>query len=217
MAEKTRLRDQIKQEMRRIIAEQSDAITIVDLYEPYRHLVPKTTFYRWFREVRGAKVPVDILEAVRADLAPESDNPRSHTGDAGITGETLGRDLLGTAPSVAYMAGAGRARIDYIHELGRTLAVARKIESWASEFVGPEKSTRPRNPKLALAAQKNVVACILAVAKVQDDILNLERMRQFHRTVFDRVATRDPKLVREIIDDVHALTREWGMDSAGFV
>ncbi|GJM06092.1 MAG: hypothetical protein DHS20C09_20880 [marine bacterium B5-7] len=210
MSDKAEIRESVKSRIRALIHGQSDVINIGELYDEYRHVVAKSTFYRWFRQCREEPGDPAVFDEIRSDIPADSISKTSEP-------EQKDPDMLHISPPIAYLAGSGRSKIDYIEELRRLLVGAHAIADWASESIGPDGAKRPRNPKLALLAQKNMISCVLAIAKVQQEMLSIERVRQFHRAIFDKVATRDAALVREITDDVKTLMQNWGMDGSGFL
>jgi len=68
-----------------------------------------------------------------------------------------------------------------------------------------------RNPKLYLIASRHILEAMKAAANISHQLMDAQRLEQFHQAIFNRLKERDPVLVEQILDDLDQLNREWGV------
>ncbi len=164
--------------------------------------IPKSTFYRWVRQIEASGVPAAnakaaITKAVCADIAAFGSEETVINGDI--------EAISGRLPSEVHPGNLTGLQIcEIAKRLHDCIKSADKIQKYALTSNG-----EVRNPKLLLLSSEHIRKTIETASKVTSQLFNFQATEQFHKAIFDRLGERDPTFVRQVLDDLTALNNSW--------
>lgn len=164
--------------------------------------VSRSSFYMWVRKIKGqhaaGALPDDLVKGAKQEVAKRNRKQRA------AAGEDRKKEIV---------AGAGDAlpaAIDYLVELKKSIKAANDVDEFAR---GPDGKVRSSKLVLLAARERNHALAVLA--KIQSDMMDAERLRQFHQALFALITEylrgHDPKIAAGLATEIQALTRRWGL------
>lgn len=202
----TKTRSETKQEVmskiRSALAQYGRAYDFALLLAEYPD-VPKTTFYRWVRQIEGTGAPAaqaiaEAREAVRQDAV-----------ELGSESAVVARDLQSIAETMPVVATAGDFSGLNIGEIARRLHSCLMTAATLKNHATGEDG-KIRNPKLYLQASEHERRTLDTASRLADQIYDRNQLDQLFEAIFSRLRDRDPEVVRLILADLRAINNGWG-------
>lgn len=167
--------------------------------------VAQSTAYRWFADIMksgrvGAHLASVTREAVdrRASLDP---NPA----------ESAAREAVEALPAVMMIGddlapGAPEAGIQFIKRLQECLAHGDELLQHARTADG-----KIRNSRLVLSSAELVRRTLESAARIQDTVLQMSQVEQFHQAVFDALREESPEFAERVLVRLRQLNAAWSI------
>ena len=162
--------------------------------------VPRATWWRWVAKVRdsgapGRKAAKRIKKKV-ARRAKKLDPKKSVAKDA--------EDQLPEVIRPSDISG-DTGLISVVDRIQSCIQHAEKVVKWCEREDGSV-----RNPKLYLVASRHILEAMKTASSISHQLMDAQRIDQFHQAILNRLKERDPVLVEQILDDLERLNHEWG-------
>ena len=163
--------------------------------------VPQSTWYRWVKRVRDSGMPGKKA----AKRAKKRASQRAKQNDTKKSATMMVKDQL---PEIVRPSDITDATglISVVDRIQSCIQHAKKILAYCEMSNG-----EIRNPRLYLIASRHILESIKAAAKVSHQLMEAQRLEQFHQAILNRLKARDPVLVEQILSDLEQLNREWGV------
>lgn len=166
--------------------------------------VPKTTFYRWVRQIQATPVPTEeALASARAAVAADAQVLGS---EAAVVDQDLQLIAQGMAevPTAAALTGLNMMQIAARLRGLLANAVAMKVHAQG-------EGGKIRNPRLFLQASEHERRVLETASRLVDQSYDRNSIEQLHNALFARLRERDPEFVRVVLGDLRSLNNAWGM------
>lgn len=165
--------------------------------------VPKTTFYRWMRQVEESGIPAQrTMRSARAAVTRK----KRRIGDDQISSE-IASEVVSKLPAVP--SEKNLADISIHSLLTKLYDCVKNADDLLVHARGQDGSVR--NAKLILNASEHMRRSAETISKIHTMVWDVHRTERLHQLIFDRLRQRDPELVQLILQDLKAVNLEFGL------
>jgi hypothetical protein len=166
--------------------------------------VPKTTFYRWVRQIQATSAPAEEATAsARAAIAAD-------VQVLGSEAAVVDRDLqliaqeMPEVPTAAALTGLNMVQI-----AGRLRGLLANAAAMKAHSLGADGKIR--NPRLYLQASEHERRVLETASRLVEQSYDRNSVEQVFNAIFIRLRQRDPEMVRLVLEDLRALNNGWSM------
>lgn len=162
--------------------------------------VPRSTWHRWVKRVRDSGIPGKKAalrakkKAAQRARQPDSQKPVAMAAKDQLPEVVRPGDITG-----------GTGLVSVVDRIQSCIQHAEKVVALCEMDDG-----KIRNPKLYLIASRHILEAMKVAANITRQLMEAQRLEQFHETILNRLKERDPVLIEQILDDLEQLNREWG-------
>lgn len=167
--------------------------------------VSKPTFYRWLKKLHTSGVPAqNALRKARKQVKRAA----KRAGSVGAANEKMARQLhdqLPVAPSVEDLCRVSMPEL--IACIKECIDDAQRLKRHAQAADGD----KIRNARLYLNASEQLRKCIETATRLSETMYEIQRVETLFNVFFERVKSRDPEVVKLILEDLRRLNCELGI------
>ena len=165
--------------------------------------VSERTLFRWCAEIMDGPAPARHIEA----KVQEAVAARAAAPDPAAD---LERDVSAVLPAkpvdvAATMSVGDATALDFLGLLKECLADAEKLKAHALTDEG-----KIRNAKLLLQSSEHVRRTLETAARLQDSLIEVARVGQFHRAIFEMLREESPAFAERVVIRLRQLNVQWG-------
>lgn len=192
MAVEKKLKLKIINEIKSALSEFGENGTAIASIQKSHPNVAKNTFYRWVNKVKngGAPAKKTALEIKRIKTNKQEADEARAMMPANITPDDIG--------SIGYL--------NVVDQIGKCVGHADKVLAHCES-----DKERIRNPKLYLQASRHILDAMKTASYISTQLMEAQKIDQFHRAILKQLKTRDPELVELILMDLEQLNKDWGI------
>lgn len=206
MAVSKELKEQAKKDIFDLLEKYGRDGDLPGLYLKYKDDIPKSTFYRWIRDVHASGAPVQkALRKAKKRVAKKA-RKKGIKEKADIVVEVAGEvvDALPVVPDAEDIAGVG------LTEMSRKLAFCMTELERIIEY-SKNAEGKIRNAKMMMQAIEGLRRTIDSTTRLMEMLWDIRRTEQFHKAIFNRLRERDPEFVELVLADLKQINADWGI------
>jgi hypothetical protein len=162
--------------------------------------VPESTWYRWVRTVKDSGVTAK-LSALRVKRKAGG-RATANDVDASVAKEAVKHLPVKVTPDDIIPSGF----LKVMDQIQLCMLRAEKVVQHCEADSG-----KIRNPKLYLQASRHILDAMKTASYISNQLMEAQRVEQFHQAILNRLKERDPIFVEEILEDLERLNQEWGI------
>ena len=170
--------------------------------------ISRTTAYRWLAEILESGRPIAHLQAKVADAVVARS---AATADPASSAARESDRLIPRPPSIiAAIAGGRHGNLSFMALLESCIADAQQILAFARTEDG-----RVRNARLILAASQHLRQTLETAAKIQQSVLSIANIDEFHGAILAELSACAPELGEKVVQRLRQLTSRWSPTGSG--